>query len=86
MTERRKPHPGPLRQVYMAASRNDEWGILSRDCETPIHGPLAIYVKLWVRMRRECRERFPVTAGKRSRHASRHVRQARAVMHAGIAN
>ena len=28
---------------------------------------------------------FPVTAGKRSRHASRHVRHARAVMHAGIA-
>ena len=29
---------------------------------------------------------FPVTAGKRSRHATRHVRHARAVMHAGIAN
>ena len=29
---------------------------------------------------------FPVTAGKRSQHASRHVRDARAVMHAGIAN
>ena len=29
---------------------------------------------------------FPVTAGKRSRHTSRHVRHARAVMHAGIAN
>ena len=29
---------------------------------------------------------FPVTAGKRSRHASRHVRDARAVMHAGIVN
>ena len=29
---------------------------------------------------------FPVTADKRSRHASRHVRHARAVMHAGIAN
>ena len=28
---------------------------------------------------------FPVAAGKRSRHASRHVRYARAVMHAGIA-
>ena len=26
---------------------------------------------------------FPVTAGKRSRHASRHVRHARAVVHAG---
>ena len=29
---------------------------------------------------------FPATAGKQSRHASRHVRHARAVMHAGIAN
>ena len=29
---------------------------------------------------------FPVTAGKRSQHASRHVHYARAVMHAGIAN
>ena len=29
---------------------------------------------------------FPVTTGKRSRHASRHVRHARALMHAGIAN
>ena len=29
---------------------------------------------------------FPVTAGERSRHASRHVRHARAVMHAGIVN
>ena len=29
---------------------------------------------------------FPATAGKQSRHASRHVRDARAVMHTGIAN
>ena len=29
---------------------------------------------------------FPATAGWRSRHASRHVRDARAVMHAGVAN
>ena len=29
---------------------------------------------------------FPATAGTRSRHASRHVRHARSVMHAGIAN
>ena len=42
-------------------------------------------------MRRECRERFPPppiskkTASQRSRHASRHVRDARAVMHVGIA-
>ena len=38
------------------------------------------------RMRRECRNVFPGTAGKWSQHASRHVRDARAVMHAGIAN
>ena len=49
------------------------------------HGPLARWVKLRVRMRRECRERFPATAGMRFRHASRHVRDARAVMHTGIA-
>ena len=30
------------------------WGLLWL-----AHGPLAKYVKLWVRMRRECRERFP---------------------------
>ena len=42
-------------------------------------------------MRRECRERFPPppiskeTVSWRSRHASRHVRHARAVMHVGIA-
>ena len=42
-------------------------------------------------MRRECRERFPPpptskeTASQRSRHASRHVRDARAVTHVGIA-
>ena len=29
---------------------------------------------------------FPATGGKRSRHASRHVRDARAVVHGGIAN
>ena len=29
---------------------------------------------------------FPTTMGTRSRHASRHVRDARAVMHAGVAN
>ena len=34
-------------------------------------------------MRRECREPFfPTNVGKRSRHASRHVRHARAVIHA----
>ena len=48
-----------------------------------LNGPLDRYVKLRVRMRREC---FPATASKRSRHVSRHVRDARAVMHAGIAN
>ena len=42
-------------------------------------------------MRWECRKRFPPrptskeTASKRSRHASRHVRHTRAVMHVGIA-
>ena len=50
------------------------------------NGPLTRYVKLSMRMRRKCRDVFLATAGKRSRHASRHVRDARAVMHAGIAN
>ena len=42
-------------------------------------------------MHRECRERFPPpptskeTASYRSRHAPRHVRHARALMHVGIA-
>ena len=42
-------------------------------------------------MRRECRKRFPPppiskeTASKPSRHASRHVRDVRVVMHVGIA-
>ena len=39
-----------------------------------------------LRMHRECRERFPGTADYRSRHASRHVPDARAVMYAGSAN
>ena len=44
-----------------------------------------------LRMHRECRERFPLpptskkTANQWSRHASRHVRHARAEMHVGIA-
>ena len=53
-------------------------------------GLLADTLNCGLRMRRECREHFPPpptskeTAGKRSRHASRHVRHARAVMHVGI--
>ena len=55
------------------------------------HGPLTRYVKLRIAyppgriaLHRECREPFP--ASWRSRHASRHVRHARAVMYVGIAN
>ena len=43
------------------------------------HGPLTRYVKLRV-------AHAPGILGMRSHHASRHVRDARAVMHAGIAN
>ena len=56
------------------------------------HGPLTRYVKLWVSHAQGIPRRFSPptaskeTAGKRSRHASRHVRHARAVMHVGIAN
>ena len=54
------------------------------------NGPLTRYVNRGLRTRRECRESFPgsptskETASYRSRHASRHVRHARAVMHVGI--
>ena len=36
------------------------FGVLNdvANCQLP-NGPLVKYVKLWVRMRRECRERFP---------------------------
>ena len=70
-------------QEYIETMPFDPWTVWRPfDC----HGPLARYAKLRVRMLRECRERFPATEGKRSWHASRHVRDARAVMHAGIAN
>ena len=51
------------------------------------NGPLARYVILLVGHAPGMPGTFsPATAGYRSRHASRHVHQARAVMHAGIAN
>ena len=56
------------------------------------YGPLARYVKLWVAHAPGMPGMFsPLptskeTASKRSRHASRHVRHARAMMHVGIAN
>ena len=47
------------------------------------HGPLAKYVKLCVGHAPGMPGTFfPANVGKRSRHASRHVRHARAVMHA----
>ena len=52
------------------------------------NGPLTRYVKLQVAHAPGTFPPvadFPVTAGKRSWHASRHVRDARAVMHVGIA-
>ena len=54
---------------------------------TADNGPLARYVKLRVAHVPGMPGTFsPAIAGWRSRHASRHVRDARAVMHAGIAN
>ena len=61
-------------------------------CKKPWHGPLARYVNFGLRMRREWQERFlhhrlqtkPLV--RRSRHASRHVRHTRAVIHVEIAN
>ena len=50
-----------------------------------LHGPLTRYAKLRVAHAPGLPVTFsPTTAGQRSRHASRHVRDARAVMHAGI--
>ena len=51
-----------------------------------IHGPLTRYVKLWVAHAPEMPPTSKETASSRSRHASRHVRDARAVMHVGIVN
>ena len=48
------------------------------------NGPLARYVKL--RVVHAPGTFSPATAGQRSRHASRHVRHARALMHVGIAS
>ena len=53
------------------------------------HGPLTRYLNL--RVAHASRTFSPpptskITANKRFRHASRHVRDARAVMHIGIAN
>ena len=56
------------------------------------HGPLTRYIKLRVAHAAGMPETFSPpptskeTASYRSEHASRHVRHARAVMHAGIAN
>ena len=70
---------------------NLESGQEDADTHLLLHGPLTRYVKLRVAHAREFRERFPSppiskeTASQRSRHASRHVRLARAVMYVGIA-
>ena len=55
-------------------------------------GPWASYASYQIRKIAGCscaenaQNAFPANAGWRSRHASRHVRDARTVMHAGIAN
>ena len=63
-----------------------------REQKFQIHWPLTRYAKLWVVHApgmpgtfSQC-HRLQRTASQRSRHASRHVRHARAVMHVGIAN
>ena len=64
------------------------WTTLGDSSGKSYHGPLTRYVRLQVA---QCRERFtPPPSSKetdslRSRHASRHARHARAVMHIGIA-
>ena len=49
-------------------------------------GLLPDMYKCGLGLRRECQESFPATTGKWSRNASRHLRDARAVMHIGIAD
>ena len=39
-----------------------------------------------LRMRRDCRQRFPRPCGLAIQNTSRNIRDARAVMHAGIGN
>ena len=62
------------------------------ECQNDSHGPLARYVKLWFAHEPGMPGTFSPpptskeTAGYRSRHVSRHVRDARAVMHVGIEN
>ena len=50
------------------------------------NGPLERYVKLRMRMRRECLERFPRHRSLAIPTCIMAVRDARAVMHAAIAN
>ena len=76
-------------KVQKAKLSSAETGIFLNKWVAPIasHRPLTKYVNCGLRMRRECRERFPRHRLKKkpwSRHASRHVRHARAVMHVGI--
>ena len=60
---------------------------VKRDPIVLCHGPLARYVNLRVAHAPGVPGTFlPATTGKRPRHASRHARHARAVMHVGIAN
>ena len=67
------------------------WSLIMRIVKVNYFSPLLMGLlpdaqNCVLRMRRECRELFPATGGKRPRHASRHVPDARAVMHAGIVN
>ena len=58
---------------------------LDSRCYTPM-GLLPNTSNYWCACAGNTGNVFPATAVKQSRHASRHVRDARAVMHAGIAN
>ena len=92
--------PGPIRKLNQERSRQCKSCnySLGRQCASSTglitgsqfkprlcmrNGSLTRYVKLRVR---NAGNVFPATVGTRSRHASRHVRDARAVMHTEIAN
>ena len=73
--------------VYVSYRYHSSWWIWLIICYTPSHGPLARYVNLRVAHALGMPGTFsPPPRVKWSRHASRHVRHAHAVMHAGIAN
>ena len=71
-----------LNKIYTQISNGRTHSYVAVD-----HGPLTRYEKIAsAHAQGNAGKVFPATGDKQSRHASRHVRDARAVTHAGIAN